>query len=320
MNIAWGCGAVRFPPPPHPASLTHSLSHHGCWQVGSNATASGQGGFVRLGGTYTDSVDYVGFGADAATPCDRCIVLTPSRWRDTLEFFHSVGMRVTLNLNAMHGRTGGKFPGYGTCGLANNSEVFPPWNWTQSEALLRWTASNIPSNQWPSWVGLGNEKTGLIPTHQYVADLQALTSMLSRVFTSPSGQTGQRPSVYAPCGCSKSSSDPGAGSVTFLDAVAAEEKKSGTPVLGAFSWHSYPQICKPSTVESETADLDGGGGVLFTAEYYDNMAQTLSAHPPGSALSWITESAYTCAGPANASRGGANAAVDPMLRAVDMPW
>lgn len=75
-------------------------------QVGANATASGEGGFVRLGGTYTDSVNYVGFGADTAAPCNRCIVVTPQRWRETLEFFHGVGMRVTLNLNAMHGRSG----------------------------------------------------------------------------------------------------------------------------------------------------------------------------------------------------------------------
>ena len=51
------------------------------------------------------------------------------------------------------------------------------------------------------------------------------------------------------------------------------------------------QICKPSTVASEAEDLDGGGGVLYTAQYYDNMASTMAAHPPGSALSWITESA-----------------------------
>lgn len=30
--------------------------------VGATATASGQGGYIRLGGTYTDGVDYVGFG------------------------------------------------------------------------------------------------------------------------------------------------------------------------------------------------------------------------------------------------------------------
>lgn len=60
--------------------------------------------------------------------------------------------------------------------------------------------------------------------------------------------------------------------------------------------------------------------MLATQRYYNGMAATLNAHPPGRALSWITESAYSCGGPANASKGGAAAAVDGMLRAVDMPW
>ena len=67
-------------------------------------------------------------------------------------------------------------------------------------------------------------------------------------------------------------------------------------LLGAFSWHSYPQLCKKSSPEVEAADLRGGGGVLATQRYFDSMAATLQAHPPGRALSWITESAYSCGG------------------------
>ena len=225
-------------------------------------------------------------------------------------------MRVTLNLNAMHGRSGHHLPGYGCCGTANASEVgFPPWNCTQSEALLRWTVAHIPEQQWPAWLGLGNEKTGLIPTPQYVADLATLRAMLDRVFPK-----GTAPQTYAPCGCSKDLASPGLNSVGFLEAVAAAEAAAGTPLLGAFSWHSYPQLCKQSSPAVEAADLRGGTGVLMTQRYYNNMAATLQAHPPGRALSWITESAYSCGGPANASKGGAAAAVDGMLRAVDMPW
>jgi hypothetical protein len=58
----------------------------------------------------------------------------------------------------------------------------------------------------------------------------------------------------------------------------------------------------------------------FSLQYYDSIAATLKAHPAGSALSWITESAYSCGGPANESKGGPNAALDPMLRAVDITW
>ena len=106
------------------------------------------------------------------------IVLTPEHWAATLSFAHDVGMRVTLNLNCMHGREGRRWPGYGVCGTANASEPFPRWNGTQSEALLRWTVANVPQDRWPAWVGLGNEKTGLIPSTQYVEDLKALQLML----------------------------------------------------------------------------------------------------------------------------------------------
>ena len=90
-------------------------------------------------GTYTDGIDYVGFGGPDDEPRGRSLVLTPAHWAETLSFAKATGMRVTLNLNAMHGRTGQHFPGYGVCGTANASEPFPPWNATQSEALLRWT-------------------------------------------------------------------------------------------------------------------------------------------------------------------------------------
>ena len=253
------------------------------------------------------------------------IVLTPEHWAATLSFAHDVGMRVTLNLNCMHGREGRRWPGYGVCGTANASEPFPPWNGTQSEALLRWTVANVPQDRWPAWVGLGNEKTGLIPSTQYVEDLKALQLMLSRIFPSSTvAHTPNRalvPQIYAPCGCSMNLADPGLGSVGFLDAVNAASQAVSDPLqFGAFSWHSYPQLCKRSTPQSEQQDLLGGGGLLATARYYDHIAQTLAAHPPGQGRSWITESAYSCAGPANASLGGASAAVDSMLRAVDMTW
>lgn len=95
-------------------------------------------------------------------------ILTPQRWAETLAFAGATGTRVTLNLNAMHGRSGQHFPSYGCCGTANASQPFPPWNSTQSEALLRWTVTHVPSEQWPAWIGLGNEKTGLIPAPQFV--------------------------------------------------------------------------------------------------------------------------------------------------------
>jgi hypothetical protein len=228
--------------------------------VGSTNTASGEGGFIRLGGTYTDGVDYVGFGA-AAQCVGRCIVLTPQHWRETLDFAHAVGMRVTLNLNAMHGRTGKPLPGYGCCGTANASEPFPPWNSTQSEALLSWTVKNILPERWPSWIGLGNEKTGLIPAPQYVKDLAALNAMLDRVFPA-----GRAPKIYAPCGCSKDLANPGLSSQGFLDGVAAAETSAGVALLGAFSWHSYPQLCLAGTTAASEQTNLAAGGILATAK------------------------------------------------------
>jgi hypothetical protein len=152
------------------------------------------GGYVRIGGTFTDYIHYAVPGTEYTAcplptgeaqctagvpgnvqvrpptkmfpgqgPC--CLLLSMERWNETLEFMSETGMKVAYNLNALTGPDGkSRWPKSGTaCGPPTPGwRDFPPWDATEAEALMTWTRENIAPEKWPSyWAGL---RIGLAPT------------------------------------------------------------------------------------------------------------------------------------------------------------
>ena len=93
------------------------------------------GGYIRIGGTYTDFVHYYVPGANFtqcpykkgefhcpgnSVPC--CLPLTMQRWTEALDAAHRWGMRVVFNLNILHGR----FEDYSARGGASPGPPPPP--------------------------------------------------------------------------------------------------------------------------------------------------------------------------------------------------
>ena len=74
------------------------------------------GGYIRIGGTYTDFVHYYVPGTNytrcpyanvSRTTCHSypcCLPLTMQRWKEALVWAHKNGVRVTFNLNLLHGQ------------------------------------------------------------------------------------------------------------------------------------------------------------------------------------------------------------------------
>ena len=74
------------------------------------------GGYIRIGGTYTDFVHYYvpstnytrcPYANVSRTTCHSypcCLPLTMQRWKEALVWAHKNGLRVTFNLNLLHGQ------------------------------------------------------------------------------------------------------------------------------------------------------------------------------------------------------------------------
>jgi hypothetical protein len=161
------------------------------------------GGYIRIGGTYTDFVHYYIPGSNHTTcplpttkqrscpgnsiPC--CLPLTMARWKEVLEFTHRAGMRVVFNLNVLHGR----FDDYtahraSSCGYTENRR--PPWDPSEARALMAWTKANVSPEMWPAYFGLGNELSGYLSAEQWAGDLMTVHGLIAEIFGGTPGHGG----------------------------------------------------------------------------------------------------------------------------------
>ena len=143
------------------------------------------GGFLRIGGTYTDFIQYVVPGTNYTRcpyhnitkpgaecpgnsfPC--CLPLSVDRWHEVLEFAHAVGIRVTLNLNVLHGRWESYTAAYvnNAYNMTHTPTRRPAWDSSNARALMEWTVANVPPDMWPSAFGLGNELDWYLAPEQW---------------------------------------------------------------------------------------------------------------------------------------------------------
>eukprot|EP01052_Picozoa_sp_SAG31_P027090 SAG31_NODE_2507_length_5590_cov_2.037880_2_plen_258_part_00 len=166
------------------------------------------GGYIRIGGTYTDFVHYYVPGSNHtrcplpatkqrscpsnSIPC--CLPLTMARWKEVLEFTHRAGMRVVFNLNVLHGR----FDDYGAhrasskyhhnCGYTEDRR--PPWDPSEARALMAWTKANVSPEMWPAYFGLGNELSSYLSAEQWADDLMTVHGMIAEIFGGIPGNGG----------------------------------------------------------------------------------------------------------------------------------
>jgi hypothetical protein len=171
------------------------------------------GGYIRIGGTYTDFTHYYVPGSNhtrcpyakgifsgpscppAAAPCcpgnsyPCCLPLTMARWKEALEAAHRWGMQVVFNLNIMHGR----FADYSRRWPASltgppappptpASPGIPPWDSSEARALMQWTAENVPAAMWPAAFGLGNEANGYVNPETWAADNVRMHKLVVETF------------------------------------------------------------------------------------------------------------------------------------------
>jgi hypothetical protein len=275
------------------------------------------GGYIRIGGTYTDFVHYYVPGSNhtrcpyatkrycpkKSVPC--CLPLTMERWKEALEFAHRAGMRVVFNLNILHGR----FDDYGThkascCGYTE--EVRPEWDSSEARALMTWTKANISPEMWPAYFGLGNELSGYLSADQWAGDLMAVFGLIQEIFGGTPG-VGTTPGTYGPCNCDGASK----WETEFMNHMTSRN----THGLGAFSFHGYNHA--GSTVAG-VANM-GAAGIDSSRTFFDQFAKLHAAANTTSQL-WITETAWSAAAPGDAPHGGAAAEIDGMCRAADIAW
>ena len=136
------------------------------------------GGYIRIGGTYTDFLHYEVEGSNYTRcpypnittagqecpgnsfPC--CLPLPMARWKEVLEFAHDVGMKVAFNLNVLHGRWADYTAAWKCrrfkkrpCPPTGPGGYRPPWNFSNARALMQYTAT-LPRKIWPARFGLGS--------------------------------------------------------------------------------------------------------------------------------------------------------------------
>ena len=305
------------------------------------------GGFLRIGGTYTDFVHYYVEGSNHtkcpygtphscpgnSRPC--CLPLTMDRWTEALEATHRWGMQVVFNLNLLHGR----FDDYSKKHFHSDGPI-PPWDSSEARALMEYTVKNVAPEQWPAYFGLGNELNGYISPAQWAADNVIMHNLVQETFGNakvphpqaarlkeifsevavPGGSTdesdaagggGVIPSTYGPCN--------GMGSpwsADYLSNLTAMSSKTvdGKNPITAFSFHTYNH--GGSAVDNVAAMI---GGIDRSRDAFSNAAGIHSAADTNTKL-WITETAWSAGAPAGSPAGGAKAAIDGMCRAADIAW
>ena len=158
------------------------------------------GGYIRIGGTYTDFVHYYVEGSnhtkcfpggpqwDAnaskrtcpgnSVPC--CLPLTMGRWVEALEAVHRWGMQVVFNLNLLHGR----FDDYSVKhkNRTTHNGPIPPWDSSEARALMEYTAKNVAPEKWPASFGLGNELGDYVSPEQWAADNVIMSNLVQETF------------------------------------------------------------------------------------------------------------------------------------------
>ena len=287
------------------------------------------GGYIRIGGSYSDFVHYYVPGTNYTrcpyTPSNQkcpgnslpcCLPLTMERWREALEWAHSNGLRITFNLNILHGRYA-DYPGFD--GHTHNQSNNPAWDSSNARALMQWTAMNVEPELWPAAFGLGNELNGYLLPEQWADDSITMYNLVQEIFganavaapqTNGAGtrtNASRVPSTYGP-GCDGLHAE---WSAQYLNNITAKKPEA----LGAFSVHAYQH--NASTV----ADVAGMSGSEVDASrvFFASVVAMHAAADSRSKL-WITESAWGPFAPDNAGHGGATAALDGMCRASDMAW
>ena len=275
------------------------------------------GGFIRIGGTYTDFVHYYVPGSNHTVcpyktkkscpgnsiPC--CLPLTMPRWKEALEFAHRAGMRVVFNLNVLHGRVDDYDRHPASC-CGYTEEQRPAWDSSEARALMTWTKLNISPEMWPAYFGLGNELSGYLSASQWAGDVMTVYKLIEEIFGGTPG-TGTTPGTYGPCNCDGASK----WETEFMQHMTSL-KKNG---LGAFSFHGYNH--GGATVHG-VANM-GAAGIDSSRHFFEGFAKLHSAAGTTSQL-WVTETAWSASAPAGAPGGGAKASIDGMCRAADIAW
>ena len=272
------------------------------------------GGFLRIGGTYTDFVHYYVPGSNHtkcpyatsrrcpgnSKPC--CLPMTMARWKEALEFTHRAGIQVTFNLNVLHGR----FDDYSDSKPLGSNGRRPDWDSSEARALMMWTKANVDPALWPAHFGLGNELQSYLPAAQWAGDSVNMYSLIEEVFGGTPG-TGQIPNTYGPCNAGLNA----VWNTDYLNNITAMHPKA----LGAWSFHGYNHGGETVEVVANmgAAGIDNSRSFFAAATAVHKAAQT-------SSQIWITETAWSAGAPADAPRGGAIAAIDGMCRAADIAW
>ena len=302
------------------------------------------GGFIRIGGTYTDFVRYYVPGSNESKPCPYkkgwfhgphcpgnslpcCLPLTMERWSEALEAAHRWGMRVTFNLNLLHGRYEDYSSGARHYPTSAGGTALPPWDSSEARSLLEWTAANIKPELWPVAFGLGNELNGYMTPEAWAQDMITTHGMIRDVFgkhrkpqisseaagllraASERAEAAAVPSTYGPCNGPQAIGD---FSSEFMNNITALGKNA----LGAFSFHGYQH---PDSTVAAVADMVGRGGIDASREYFETVNANHKSANTESQL-WITETAWSASAPAGAPEGGRRAAIDGMCRAADIAW
>ena len=283
------------------------------------------GGYIRIGGTYTDFIHYevegnnytrcpyhnmTAAGAECpgnSFPC--CLPMPMARWREALQFGHDTGMQITFNLNILHGRWD-DYTATIKCRRKKNCPPLPPsgyrprWDSSNARALMEYTKS-LPKELWPARFGLGNELNWYIPPQQWAEDMIEMSTMLKEVFGAASSIA-----TYGPCNAGLL----GTWSSEFLGNIS----ERGPSALGAFSFHGY-QHSRPTS-----ANIAQFPGIDASRDFFESVYQQDwkkgSAAPNKDAELWITETAWTAQAPANAAAGGPQATLNGMETAADMAW
>eukprot|EP00039_Didymoeca_costata_P009823 m.131086 g.131086 ORF g.131086 m.131086 type:complete len:643 (-) comp14613_c0_seq6:48-1976(-) len=275
-----------------------------------------KGGYLRVGGTYTDFVHYYVPGTNYTKcpypnmtkpgaecpgnsfPC--CLPLEMSRWKELLLFARDVGVKVVFNLNILHGR----WEVFTDTYQHKSKLPVPPWDSSNAKNLMLWTVNNVPPDAWPVAYGLGNELQWFFTPQQWAHDVATLHGVVKSVFA----EHGSIPSLYAPCNANGASIEWGG---QFLD----EFNNMSEGILGAFTFHGYQHSgCNSEDIGNMKGGIDASGG------FYGQVAAVHQQHGPRQSELWITETAWSASAPPGAPSGGDKADVDGMLRAGDVAW
>jgi hypothetical protein len=314
-------------------------------------TSLASGGYLRLGGTFTDFVIYEVPGTnytDCRTqarsmnrsipnqcpynvcntqePCDYacCMPLSMQRWRAVLEFGHATGLQVTLNLNLLAGRWKSFTAMFQQMNGHFDECAYPPsvgychavrrpvWDPSNTRALMEWTVGNVPRQQWPSAFGLGNELQYYLTPQQLAEDFDVLHRLVAEVFSDPA----HRPMIYGPCNAVIPGQD---WSHWLLNNLS----KLNPHALDAYSYHSYNHNggddANVAALAAADVVLDRDREFMQNISVYDYVPHK----PSGTKQLWITETAWTVTAPRfNASIGGdgPSAEEDGMGTVADLAW